>query len=220
MSGLAEVPVPAWLLVTPWLVLDVETTGTDPGRDRIVQIAAVARESGNEMVRVVSSLVNPGIPIPPEATAVHGITDDTVRDAPTLAELLPAILQIGRGRTVLGYNVAFDLEFARLGWPSEAVDPLVWVRGIDRWVPGKGRHKLAETCRRWGVEMRGHAHAALTDARACWDLWWTLVYRNRDWFPERFDEMLEKQRRMRAEQEREFAAYKARMAAEDAARGA
>lgn len=204
VSGLADVPVPAWLLTTPWLVLDVETTGTDPGRDRIVQIAAVARESGNETVRVVSSLVNPGIPIPHEATAVHGISDEMVRDAPTLAELLPAILQIGRGRTVLGYNVGFDLQFSRLGAASEAVDPLVWIRAIDRWVPGKGRHRLTEACRRWGVEVRGEAHDALTDVRACWDLWWTLVYRNRDWFPERFDEMIAKQERMRVEQEEDF----------------
>src|SRR5690606_23279836 len=69
-------------------VLDFEATGTDPQEDRIVSVALVlCTPRGRTLPGGVVTLVNPGVPIPPEASAVHGITDDMVQDKPTAAEL-------------------------------------------------------------------------------------------------------------------------------------
>ena len=96
-------------LVTPWpyqrvAVVDTETTGL--GDDaRIVEIAVVQMRFGL-VVKRWSSLVNPGVPIPPEATAVHGITDAMVAGAPQIEALAPQIAAAFDGAEVIaGYNV-------------------------------------------------------------------------------------------------------------------
>jgi exodeoxyribonuclease X len=103
-------------------VIDVETTGFDPTVHRIVEIATVdlivhddgADEHGPRY-RVEggarwSSLVNPGRPIPPESFAVHHITDDTVRDAPPIGELLDTI-KAGPPAYYCAHNRRFDMGF-------------------------------------------------------------------------------------------------------------
>jgi len=77
-------------------VVDVETSGLDPKVDRVVEVAVadlfVSSDKGKfERGETWSSLVNPGIPIPPEASAVHDIVDEMVKDAPTMQGLLPRI---------------------------------------------------------------------------------------------------------------------------------
>ncbi|MFI7095915.1 3'-5' exonuclease [Streptomyces lydicus] len=84
------------------LAFDLETTGL--GKAWAVQIAAVDR-SGNVLV---NELVNPLAEIEPGAIAVHGITPDRVRDAPTFSQLLPRLSDIFRGRLCLAFNVTFD----------------------------------------------------------------------------------------------------------------
>lgn len=114
----------------------------------------------------------------------------------------------------------FDAPFLRaalrrLGRPvrdTVPVDPLVWVRQIDRFVKGPGRHKLEATCRRWGVELDGAAHDALVDCRATWHLMVALVERNPARFPATLAEVLDEQVSMAADQERDFQAFKARAA--------
>jgi DNA polymerase III subunit epsilon len=73
-------------LQRPLAFFDLETTGTRIGRDRIVQIGIVRLHANGERERY-QTLVNPGIPIPEEATAVHGITDADVADAPSLEDV-------------------------------------------------------------------------------------------------------------------------------------
>ena len=74
-------------------IFDLEATGTNVLEDRIVDICVLRREpDGSETV--FSSLVNPGVPIPPEATAIHHITDEMVADQPRLSDLAPKIFEI------------------------------------------------------------------------------------------------------------------------------
>lgn len=209
-----------WLTETPFLVFDVETTGLDHDTDEVVQLATVAVDRG-EIVDEWCTLVRPSKPIPAEASAIHGITDERVAGAPTFADLAPELARRARGRTLLGYNAAhFDAPFLRaalrrLGRPvrdTVPVDPLVWVRQIDRYVKGPGRHKLEATCRRWGVELDGAAHDALVDCRATWHLLVALVERNPARFPDTLAEVLDEQVSMAADQERDFQAFKARAA--------
>ena len=157
---------------TPWhdvpiVVVDTETTGTRPGIDRVVQVSAVRYEHG-ERVADFESLVNPGIPIPAEATAVHGITDEDVASALDMSLVATRIESICTGAQLAAYNSDFDREMLPpLGddprWPW--LDPLVIIRDVDRYERGKGRHTLAASCARHGVELIG-AHGALADARA------------------------------------------------------
>jgi len=93
-----------------YAVIDVETTGFSPNNDAVVEIACVVVERGR-VLQTFSSLVNPGRPIPPYATGVHGIADDDVRDAPRLIELHAKLLQLTAGTTVAAHNASFDLSF-------------------------------------------------------------------------------------------------------------
>lgn len=103
-GGLLVEPVCPWVY-DRWAVLDTETTGTGPSA-RIVEVALVTMRFGR-VEDVFASLVHPGRPIPPEATAIHGITDAMVAQAPTLAGLLPTLEEkLRRCRVAAGYNIA------------------------------------------------------------------------------------------------------------------
>lgn len=97
------------------IVFDLETTGVDTQKDRIVQICV---KDGD---KITTRLVNPEMPIPKEASDVHGITDDMVKDAPTFRQIAKSLYTLMNGRDLLTFNGnAFDVpllinEFARCG---------------------------------------------------------------------------------------------------------
>ena len=104
----------------PLVVFDIESTGVSPRRDRIIELAAVkVLPDGREEERCW--LLNPTIPIPPETTEIHGITDAIVRDCPTFAEKAREIFAFFDGCDLSGFNAdRFDIpcleeEFARVG---------------------------------------------------------------------------------------------------------
>jgi DNA polymerase-3 subunit epsilon len=99
-------------LERPLVCLDLETTGTSPQRDRIIQIGVVKILPSGE-VQEGCQLVNPGMPIPPESTAVHKITDAMVADAPKFRDLAPKIQSGLSQADICGFNVNFDLAFTR-----------------------------------------------------------------------------------------------------------
>lgn len=183
---------------SPWrsfVVIDTETNGLDEGDTavpdpRVIELGAVRFDDGVETGRFCS-LVRTGVPIPAEATAIHGITDERCADAPPIAQAWKGVLELVAAPTdiVIAYNGAFDARFlsrdikrARaegfdIAKPPRVLMPpwgdvLVWIRHekLDKWVPGKGRHKLSATCQRWGVSLE-QAHSAEADARACGQLW-------------------------------------------------
>ncbi len=99
----------AWAAL-PIALVDVETTGTDASNDRVVEIGiAIAR--GGEIVERRNWLVNPGRPIPKEASDVHKITDDDVKDAPPFATVAQEIAEALLGCVPAAYNAAFDRAF-------------------------------------------------------------------------------------------------------------
>lgn len=104
----------------PVLFFDLETTGTDALHDRIVEISMIkVMPDGTDIQRTVR--VNPGMPIPAEATAVHHITDADVADKPLFSQLAEGLAQSFRGCDLAGFNSnRFDIpllaeEFARAG---------------------------------------------------------------------------------------------------------
>jgi DNA polymerase III subunit epsilon len=152
-----------------YTVFDTETTGFAPDEgDEIVSIGAV-RIVGGRVLRTETfeRLVDPGRGIPPTSTAVHGITRDLVRGAPSLDEVLPAFAAFAAGSVLVGHNVAFDMAFLaaaqrRTGTPLTA--PLLDTLLIDGVVhPDHESHTLEAMAERLGVDLVGR-HTALGDA--------------------------------------------------------
>lgn len=158
---------------------DLETTGTDTREARIVT-ATLALVGGGRPNMVHSWLVDPGVPIPAEASAVHGITTEraqaegeparqAVRSISTALELV-----LCEGLPVVAFNANYDLslleaELGRYGLANpylagaRVVDPLVIDRALDKYRPGS--RKLADVCAHYKVTL-GNAHDATADALA------------------------------------------------------
>ncbi len=153
----------------PIIFFDLETTGVSITQDRIVQIGAIkVMPDGKEEIKNV--LINPTIPIPPGATAVHGISDEEVKDKPKFRQIAKSFAAWLAGCDLAGYNSDnFDIpmlieEFNRVGIPFPAPDTnFIDVLKIERKVNG---HTLGATYERYtGEELEG-AHDALIDIYA------------------------------------------------------
>jgi DNA polymerase-3 subunit epsilon len=98
------------VLERPLAVIDLETTGTDTKLDRIVEVSVLKLSPGGEPDHRTRR-VNPGVPIPPEATAVHGITDDDVADMPSFRAIAPGLARYLDGCDLCGFNILkYDLR--------------------------------------------------------------------------------------------------------------
>lgn len=107
-------------LRNPLIFFDLETTGIDVALDRIVEISYLkVYPNGDEEAKTMK--INPTVPIPPKVTAIHGITDEDVKDAPKFAEIARQLVKVFEGCDFAGYNSnKFDLpllaeEFLRAG---------------------------------------------------------------------------------------------------------
>jgi exodeoxyribonuclease X len=150
--------------------IDTETTGIDPDADAIVEIALVRFTLGGPS-RVFHSLVNPGFPIPPAASAVHHITDEDVANAPSLQDLKQTIAEFMHGATPVAHNAKFDALF---------VDPVIgnnpnpknWLctyrlsRHVLTEAPSHGNMALRYWLKTKPTSMGLGAHRAIDDVYA------------------------------------------------------
>lgn len=161
-------------LLNDYVVIDIETTGIG-GNARIVEIAAV-KFCGNNITDIFNTYVDPGIPIPPSATAIHGIRDADVAEAPSIYEVMPIFCKfIGRS-DIVGHNVRFDLDFLiRNGLNIDLqgrriFDTLALSRKYVKEAPN---HKL-ETMIHWFNIETDKRHRAKDDSIATGQLFTTL----------------------------------------------
>ena len=147
-------------------VLDFETTSPDPLATHPVQVAIAHLDLGvTEPVLAFQSLIRPPCAIPAEATAIHGISDFHVKDAPTWEDVEDDIAVALAGRVLAAYNLPFDWQILHrmdpLCAPFGHLDPLVWVKAISKYEKGK---RLSDECARRGIPLA--AHDAGADALA------------------------------------------------------
>jgi DNA polymerase-3 subunit epsilon len=112
-------------LTTPIVFFDLETTGTSISKDRIVEISLL-KIYPDGRVEQRTARVNPGMPIPPKASAIHGITDEDVKDSPSFKEIARELTRFLEGCDLAGYNSnRFDIpllveELLRAGMDFDA----------------------------------------------------------------------------------------------------
>lgn len=169
------------LSMKDFCVLDVETTGLHWRTDRIVQIGIIKVENLIPVVRF-NTLVNPEIPIPPRATAIHGITDKDVMSAPTYAEIADQVFSILNKTTVVGHNVTFDINFIQYlllfrgtkndDLSLDYVDTEQYARQVLSGLPN---YKLQTLLKYFDIDP-GAAHTAYDDAFATLKLFHALRY--------------------------------------------
>ncbi len=164
-----------------FVVVDVETTGGSPAQCALTEVAA-ARYRGGELLGTYQTFVRPDERIPPFITALTGISDAMVADAPRVGEMLPSFLEFVGGAVLVGHNLRFDLSFLdhalvatgreRLANPT--VDTLALARRLVRdIVPNCKLGTLAATLRL----PHQPSHRALTDVLATGDLLHAMVER-------------------------------------------
>ena len=149
----------------PYVVFDVETTGSSAKEGAITEIGALKIVQG-QVVDKFATLVNPGRPIEPFVVRLTGITDRMVAGAPSAGEVMPLFEEFVEGCVLVGHNVYFDCSFvavARGGsLPNPVLDTLKLARAL---VPGLKRYRLASLVSHFGVRAVPN-HRALADATA------------------------------------------------------
>ncbi len=152
------------------LGFDLETTGFNPNSQRIVQYALIGCDAEGEAIHI-DQLVNPKIRIPPEATNVHGITDQDVRNVPEFKEYVSEISAVMEGAVIVGHNIdRFDwpflqAEYLRAGQPMPKPLVILDTLKIARRLKIPPRHNLGDLCHRFGIGLE-NAHTAGADAAA------------------------------------------------------
>ncbi len=164
-----------------YVVFDTETTGLLPERDEIVQIGALRvvncqQAAGEEL----DLLVNPGRPIPARSTAVHGITDEMVKDAPDMAQAGRRFHSFARDAVLVAHNAPFDMAFFHrhadqigVQFDHPVLDTVLLSAVLFGMTEG---HTLDELVMRLDVELSEEArHTALGDAIATRDVFLRMI---------------------------------------------
>lgn len=167
------------------IVLDTETTGLEVERGhRVIEIGCVEVVDRRPSGRTFQCYLNPGRAIDPGAVAVHGITDEFLRDKPGFVEIVDDFLGFIDGAELLIHNAAFDIAFldaelelagpgyGRMDEHASVVDTLALARAK---YPGQ-KNTLDALCKRLGVDnSRRDVHGALLDAHLLAEVWLAMT---------------------------------------------
>lgn len=148
------------------IVLDTETTGLDYTREKIIEFAAVRLENG-KIKDEFQTLINPEQHIRKSSMAIHGISEDMVKDAPTEAEALPKILEFIGDYPIVAHNAIFDYSFLNEAslrvFDKEITNPRIDTQQMFKEVfPDLESHGLEALTRKFNIEFTKH-HRAMAD---------------------------------------------------------
>ena len=165
-----------------FVVVDLETTGGSPVDAGITEIGAV-KIRGGDVIGEFQSLVNPGEPIPPFITALTGISDSTVADAPSLVGVFPSFLEFITGATLVAHNASYDIGFLK-GAAVKLEQPWPEPRVVDTVRMARAALQNGEVVNRKLQTLAAHfrapvspTHRALDDARATVHVFHALLER-------------------------------------------
>lgn len=165
-----------------YIAFDVETTGLSPENNKIIEVAAILFEDG-EIIQSYNSLVNPGVSVPPSATAINHITNEMVQNAPketvVFSELVEFLGDVLNQQTAIcAHNASFDMNFLsetlmRLGYNGEIfyVDTLSLSRNL---IKGLTNYKQDTVAEYFGL-VNTQSHRAGADAEICGKILWNLL---------------------------------------------
>lgn len=158
------------------VVVDCETTGLDPDNDRIIEVAALRVREGRP-VALFHRVVDPRRPLPEFITSLTGLTDQRVRQAPPVGDILGDLSAFLSHHTVVGHNVGFDLAFidaeitSTHSAPRAASLSLCTAESARALVPRSrvGRYRLNTLAEAFDLEHRP-SHRTVSDVLATLDL--------------------------------------------------
>lgn len=155
------------MTTSDYVVVDVETSGTDPQTDRVLSIAALTLHPDGTVDRTLHTLLNPGVD--PGPTNIHGLTSAMLAGQPDYATIAPALADLLRGRILVAHNVAFDYAFLaaearRSGTELPVTTALCTVELARSLNLGTNSLSLAALAHHWGITQT-NPHDALDDAR-------------------------------------------------------
>ena len=162
---------------TLYAIIDLETTGGSPQRDRITEVAIILYD-GESVIERYSTLVNPERGIPSEITRITGIDNDMVKDAPRFFEIARKVVELTEGAVFVAHNVRFDYgflhqAFRRLGY-SFTRKQLCTVKLARKLLEGLPSYSLSNLCKELGI-VNTTAHRAMSDAAATLELFQYLT---------------------------------------------
>ncbi|MDD7578568.1 MAG: 3'-5' exonuclease [Elusimicrobia bacterium] len=148
--------------------LDTETTGLSPETGGKICEIAVSVSQGGRVVDEFSTLLNPGLPMSPEVIAIHGITNEMVKDAPSFADVLPRLLGLLDNCVIVAHNADFDVSFLRAEFaacgmrfpPYPVIDTLKLARKSGKFA----RNRLGLIAEELGISCQGW-HRAMADTK-------------------------------------------------------
>lgn len=153
------------------IIFDTETTGLDNKADRIIEIGGIELFNHFPTGKTLHLFINPGDrKVHPDALAVHGITDESLKDKPPFADVADEILAFFEGAKWIAHNATFDMgfvnaEFNRLGRPPILPDMVIDTLAMARRKHPMGPNSLDALCRRYGIDNSHRTrHGALLDS--------------------------------------------------------
>jgi DNA polymerase III subunit epsilon len=159
----------------PYVVFDVETTGSSATKGGAITELGALKVVRGEVVEEFATLVNPGRKIEPFVVRLTGITDRMVAGAPPISEVMPLFERFVEGSVLVGHNVHFDCSFVTaargLPLPNPVLDTLKLARSL---MPGLRRYRLSSLASHFGVRAMPN-HRALSDSAATAEVFLRLL---------------------------------------------
>jgi DNA polymerase-3 subunit epsilon len=153
------------------IIFDTETTGLDNRADRVIEIGGIELFNHFPTGKTIHLYINPGDrKVHPDALAVHGITDEFLKDKPSFGDVVDEILVFFGEAKWIAHNATFDMgfvnaEFARLGRPPILPDTVIDTLAMARRKHPMGPNSLDALCRRYGIDNSHRTqHGALLDS--------------------------------------------------------